>query len=89
MNTPRPLKALALLSWRTKTNWQETRGRSGGQLQGVAAGVKVIELPDTNGKPVKDTADFFAAGGTAADFDTICAVAPNGQCQRNRRHPTA
>lgn len=46
------------------------------QLRGVAASVKVIELPDTNGKLVKDAADFFAAGGMAADFDAICAVAP-------------
>ena len=35
-----------------------------GKLHGVASSVRVIELPDTNGKPVKDAADFFAAGGT-------------------------
>ena len=46
------------------------------KLQGVAASVKVIELPDTNGKPVKDAADFFAAGGTAADFKAICGREP-------------
>ena len=45
------------------------------KLQGVAASVKVIELPDTGGKPVKDAADFFAAGGTAADFKALCANA--------------
>ena len=45
------------------------------KLQGVAASVKVIELPDTGGEPVKDAADFFAAGGTAADFKAICANA--------------
>jgi hypothetical protein len=46
------------------------------RLQGVAASVKVIELPDTNGKPVKDAADFFTAGGKAADFKAICERAP-------------
>jgi len=46
------------------------------KLQGVAASVKVIELPDTGGRPVKDAADFFAAGGTAADFKAICERAP-------------
>ena len=39
-----------------------------GKLTGTAASVKVIELPDTNGQPVKDAADFFAAGGTAAEL---------------------
>ena len=46
------------------------------QLQDVAASVKVIELPDTNCKPVKDAADFFEAGGAVAEFKAICAVAP-------------
>jgi Toprim-like len=46
------------------------------QLRRVAASVKVIELPDVNGKPVKDAADFFAAGGTAADFKSICEQVP-------------
>ena len=36
-----------------------------GELHGVAKSVRVIELPDTNGKPVKDAADFLNAGGTA------------------------
>ena len=47
-----------------------------GQLQAVAASVKVIELPDLDGRTVKDAADFFAAGGKEADLDAICAVAP-------------
>src|ERR1035441_8951471 len=46
------------------------------KLQGVAASVKVIELPYTGGKPVKDAADFFTAGGTAADFKATCERAP-------------
>ena len=46
------------------------------KLQGVAASVKVIELPDTGGKPVKDAADFFAAGGTAVELRAIVKAAP-------------
>lgn len=46
------------------------------QLHGVARTIKTIELPDTNGKPIKDAADFFAAGGEAADLDTIAETAP-------------
>ena len=46
------------------------------KLQGIAASVKVIELPDIGGKPVKDAADYFSAGGTAADFKAICDQAP-------------
>lgn len=34
-------------------------------LHGAAKSVKLIELPDVNGKPVKDSFDFFTAGGTA------------------------
>ena len=34
------------------------------KLHGIAASVRVMELPDVNGKPVKDAADFFSAGGT-------------------------
>jgi hypothetical protein len=46
------------------------------KLFGIAASVKTIELPDTNGKPVKDAADFFAAGGEAADLDELAHAAP-------------
>jgi len=34
------------------------------------------ESGDNGGKPVKDAADFFAAGGTAADFKAICEREP-------------
>ena len=37
-------------------------------LHGVAASVRIVELPDHNGRPVKDAADFVAAGGTTADI---------------------
>lgn len=60
---------------------KDTAGRThaadvAAKLQGVAASVRVIELPDTDGKPVKDAADYFAAGGTAADFKGLCERAP-------------
>ncbi len=37
----------------------------------MAKSVRVIELPDTNGQPVKDSADFFSAGG---DTGRICEL---------------
>lgn len=40
-------------------------------LKPLARSINCIELPDTNGKPVKDAADFFAAGGLPADLDTL------------------
>ena len=46
------------------------------KLFGIAASVKTIELRDTNGKTVKDAADFFDAGGQAADLDAIAEAAP-------------
>jgi predicted transcriptional regulator len=46
------------------------------KLLGVAASVKVIELPDVNRKSVKDAADYFAAGGEAADLDELAQAAP-------------
>jgi 5S rRNA maturation endonuclease (ribonuclease M5) len=45
-------------------------------LSAKAATVKVIELPDVNGKPVKDAADFFAAGGQSADLDELAQASP-------------
>jgi hypothetical protein len=41
------------------------------KLLGVARAVKVIELPDVAGKPVKDATDFFRAGGQSADLDEL------------------
>jgi hypothetical protein len=35
-----------------------------------------MELPDVNGKPVKDAADFFAAGGTAENLIALVDAAP-------------
>jgi DNA primase len=45
-------------------------------LHGVAKSVKLIELPDRDGKPVKDSADFFAAGGNAVELREIVENAP-------------
>ena len=49
----------------------ETPGRKhavavAASLKGKVPSVKVFELPDVDGKPVKDAHDFFAASGTAA-----------------------
>jgi hypothetical protein len=52
-------------------------GEVAAKLQGAAASVKVIELPDTNGTRVKDAADYFAAGGQAADLDELASNAPD------------
>jgi len=43
-------------------------------LDGVAASVRVVELPDFNGSPVKDAGDFFAAGATREDFERAIAA---------------
>lgn len=42
----------------------------------LARCVKVLELPDVAGKPVKDAADYFAAGGTADDLRKLADAAP-------------
>ncbi|MBI3417986.1 MAG: DUF3631 domain-containing protein [Verrucomicrobia bacterium] len=59
-----------------KLNGQEHAQAVGRALHGIAQSVKVIELPDVNGKPVKDAADFFAAGGTADELRAIVKAAP-------------
>ena len=47
-----------------------------GKLHGIAKSVRILELPDINGKPVKDAHDFFAAGGTQADLIALVDAAP-------------
>jgi AAA domain len=43
-----------------------------GKLRGIAKSVRVIELPDVNGKSIKDAFDFFAAGGdTGQIFELV------------------
>lgn len=48
-------------------------------LTGKAASVAVVELPDRDGKPVKDAADWTAAGGTVAELREIVRRAPTWQ----------
>lgn len=45
-------------------------------LHGKAACVRVVELPDVGGKPVKDSADYFTVGGHRAEFWELCQAAP-------------
>lgn len=46
-----------------------------GKLHGSAKSIRIVELPDFNGQPVKDAADFFGAGATADDFRVAIAQA--------------
>ena len=46
------------------------------KLRAVAKFVRVIELPDINGKTVKDAADFFAAGGDIGQVHALVDCAP-------------
>jgi hypothetical protein len=60
---------------------KDTAGRAhaalvAGKLQGIAASVRVLELPDVDGKPVKDAADFFQAGGTAGQIGELVDATP-------------
>lgn len=45
-------------------------------LQGVAASVKVIEVPDVDSRRCKDAADYFSAGGQASELDEQAQAAP-------------
>lgn len=47
-----------------------------GKLKGIAKSVRVMELPDVDGKPVKDAFDFFAAGGDAGKFFELVDTTP-------------
>lgn len=44
-------------------------------IKGRVQSVKVIELPDVAGRPVKDAHDFFAAGGTADQLRELAEAA--------------
>lgn len=54
------------------------------KLQGKAASVKVIELPDTGGKTVKDSSDYFASGGNIGELQDLVDKAPEW---RPTEHP--
>ena len=43
-------------------------------LDGKASNAAVVELPEWHGKPVKDAADFIAAGATVFDFAEACKL---------------
>ena len=47
-----------------------------GKLEGLAKSVRVIELPDTHGKTVKDAADFFNADGEPEIILELVKTAP-------------
>jgi hypothetical protein len=47
-----------------------------GKLHGVAKSVRVIELSDVNGKPIKDAFDFFAAGGDTRQIGELVDTTP-------------
>ena len=47
-----------------------------GKLHGVAKSVRVLELPDAGGKTIKDTFDFFAAGGDAGQIGGLVDATP-------------
>ena len=46
------------------------------KLHGIAKSIRVLELPDTNGRTVKDAHDFFAAGGPQADLIALADATP-------------
>jgi len=41
------------------------------KLSGIANSVRTVDLPDRDGKPVKDASDWFAAGGVAEELVAI------------------
>ena len=47
------------------------------KLQGAAKRVRVLELPDVDGKPVKDAHDYFAAGGDVGQLQNLADHAPD------------
>jgi|CZKV01.1.fsa_nt_gi hypothetical protein len=42
-----------------------------GKLHGHVKSLRIVELPDVNGTPVKDAHDYFTAGATADDFHAV------------------
>ena len=45
-------------------------------LRSTVKSVRVLELPDSNGHPVKDASDWFGAGGTADELRAIVDASP-------------
>ena len=46
-------------------------------LTGKANMIRVVELPDRDGRKVKDAADWIATGGTRAELERLVAIAPD------------
>ncbi len=46
------------------------------KLHGVAKSVRVLDLPDANGQPVKDAADYFNAGGDTGQIFELVDLTP-------------
>lgn len=45
-------------------------------INGTAKSIRVVEMPDRNGRKVKDVTDWFNAGGTPAEFDDFIINPP-------------
>ena len=50
--------------------------RVAAKIHGGVKSVRVLELPDVNGQPVKDASDFFVADGTAENLIALVDTAP-------------
>ncbi len=46
------------------------------RLHGIAASIRVLELPDFDGRTVKDAHDWIAAGGEASELDELVQAVP-------------
>ena len=77
-------KAVRIIADKDKPDPKNPKKKPAGQphaadvaasLAGKVPSVKVFELPDVDGKPVKDAHDFFAAGGTAAQLRELAEAA--------------
>ncbi len=56
---------------------REHAAKAAKALHGTAARVRVLELPDRDRKPVKDAADWCAAGGTLDELSKLVQAAPD------------
>ena len=53
-------------------------------LHGKASSVKILELPDRDGRKVKDAADWISSGGTLAELQAIVEGTPVWKAQDHR-----
>jgi hypothetical protein len=59
------------------------------KLKAFAKSIRIIELPGLDGKPVKDAADYFEAGGEPADLDDLARSAPEWNTESFTRDGSA